>query len=85
LANCGESIYANRELGSKTFLRGNKFTIKCSEDCFETDKEEVYGKDIYADSSFLCGAAIHSGAIERNGGRFTIEIKDPEQLYISRL
>jgi len=37
-----------------------------------SDKQKVYGKDLYADITYLCASALHAGVIQMNGGKFNL-------------
>lgn len=41
----------------------------------------VWGTDVYTDDSSICSAAVHAGAITREGGTFTIEIVEGQASY----
>ncbi|XP_007889508.1 vitrin [Callorhinchus milii] len=48
-----------------------EFIAKCSPGCLST-KQAVWGTDVYASVSSVCGAAIHSGIIDNNGGKIHV-------------
>uniref|UniRef100_A0A6I8NHC1 LCCL domain-containing protein n=1 Tax=Ornithorhynchus anatinus TaxID=9258 RepID=A0A6I8NHC1_ORNAN len=48
-----------------------EFIAKCPAGCQDT-KYHVYGTDIYASFSSLCGAAIHSGVVDNSGGKILV-------------
>ncbi|XP_062980346.1 vitrin [Elgaria multicarinata webbii] len=49
-----------------------EFIAKCPSGCQDV-KYRVYGTDIYASFSSICGAAIHSGTIDRSGGKILVQ------------
>ncbi|XP_060100165.1 vitrin [Heteronotia binoei] len=49
-----------------------EFIAKCPSGCQDT-KYRVYGTDIYASFSSVCGAAIHSGIIDKSGGKILVQ------------
>ncbi|XP_033000342.1 vitrin isoform X1 [Lacerta agilis] len=49
-----------------------EFIAKCPSGCQDV-KYRVYGTDIYASFSSICGAAIHSGTIDKSGGKILVQ------------
>ncbi|XP_054834309.1 vitrin isoform X4 [Eublepharis macularius] len=49
-----------------------EFIAKCPPGCQDA-KYRVYGTDIYASFSSVCGAAIHSGIIDKSGGKILVQ------------
>uniref|UniRef100_A0A8D0H719 Vitrin n=1 Tax=Sphenodon punctatus TaxID=8508 RepID=A0A8D0H719_SPHPU len=49
-----------------------EFIAKCPPGCQDV-KYRVYGTDIYASFSSVCGAAIHSGTIDNTGGKILVQ------------
>uniref|UniRef100_A0A8C3CUJ7 Vitrin n=1 Tax=Cairina moschata TaxID=8855 RepID=A0A8C3CUJ7_CAIMO len=49
-----------------------EFIAKCPPGCQDV-KYRVYGTDIYASFSSVCGAAIHSGIIDNTGGKILVQ------------
>ncbi|XP_006272939.1 vitrin isoform X2 [Alligator mississippiensis] len=49
-----------------------EFIVKCPPGCQDV-KYRVYGTDIYASFSSMCGAAIHSGIIDNSGGKILVQ------------
>uniref|UniRef100_A0A8C8SCY3 Cochlin n=1 Tax=Pelusios castaneus TaxID=367368 RepID=A0A8C8SCY3_9SAUR len=49
-----------------------EFIAKCPPGCQDI-KYRVYGTDIYASFSSVCGAAIHSGTIDNSGGKILVQ------------
>uniref|UniRef100_A0A7M4F517 Vitrin n=1 Tax=Crocodylus porosus TaxID=8502 RepID=A0A7M4F517_CROPO len=49
-----------------------EFIAKCPPGCQDV-KYRVYGTDIYASFSSVCGAAIHSGIIDSSGGKILVQ------------
>ncbi|NXK50393.1 VITRN protein, partial [Chauna torquata] len=49
-----------------------EFIAKCPPGCQDV-KYRVYGTDIYASFSSVCGAAIHSGIIDNAGGKILVQ------------
>ncbi|XP_005630390.2 vitrin isoform X1 [Canis lupus familiaris] len=48
-----------------------EFVVKCPAGC-QDPKYHVYGTDIYASYSSVCGAAIHSGVLDNSGGKIVV-------------
>ncbi|XP_075921200.1 vitrin isoform X8 [Petromyzon marinus] len=48
-------------------VKGNEFVVRCPPGCREK-KANVWGSAVYASISSICAAAIHSGAVENQGG-----------------
>ncbi|XP_074065797.1 vitrin isoform X1 [Macrotis lagotis] len=48
-----------------------EFIAKCPAGC-QDPKYHVYGTDIYASYSSVCGAAVHSGVVDNSGGRILV-------------
>uniref|UniRef100_A0A8C3RZU3 Cochlin n=2 Tax=Chelydra serpentina TaxID=8475 RepID=A0A8C3RZU3_CHESE len=49
-----------------------EFIAKCPPGCQDI-KYRVYGTDIYASFSSVCGAAVHSGTIDNSGGKILVQ------------
>uniref|UniRef100_A0A8C7BS30 Vitrin n=1 Tax=Neovison vison TaxID=452646 RepID=A0A8C7BS30_NEOVI len=48
-----------------------EFVVKCPAGC-QDPKYHVYGTDIYASYSSVCGAAVHSGVLDNSGGKILV-------------
>ncbi|KAM6220514.1 vitrin-like [Rhynchocyon petersi] len=48
-----------------------EFIVKCPSGC-QDPRYHVYGTDVYASYSSVCGAAVHSGVIDNSGGRILV-------------
>ncbi|XP_008252765.2 vitrin isoform X2 [Oryctolagus cuniculus] len=48
-----------------------EFIVKCPAGC-QDPKYHVYGTDIYASYSSVCGAAVHSGVLDNSGGKILV-------------
>uniref|UniRef100_A0A2K6RHT5 Vitrin n=1 Tax=Rhinopithecus roxellana TaxID=61622 RepID=A0A2K6RHT5_RHIRO len=48
-----------------------EFIVKCPAGC-QDPKFHVYGTDVYASYSSVCGAAIHSGVLDNSGGKILV-------------
>ncbi|XP_057599632.1 vitrin [Hippopotamus amphibius kiboko] len=48
-----------------------EFTVKCPAGC-QDPRYHVYGTDIYASYSSVCGAAVHSGVLDNSGGTILV-------------
>ncbi|XP_027628794.1 vitrin isoform X3 [Tupaia chinensis] len=48
-----------------------EFIVKCPAGC-QDSKYHVYGTDVYASYSSVCGAAVHSGVISNSGGKILV-------------
>ncbi|XP_045835372.1 vitrin isoform X2 [Meles meles] len=48
-----------------------EFVVKCPAGC-QDPQYHVYGTDIYASYSSVCGAAIHSGVLDNSGGKILV-------------
>uniref|UniRef100_G1MGG8 Vitrin n=1 Tax=Ailuropoda melanoleuca TaxID=9646 RepID=G1MGG8_AILME len=48
-----------------------EFVVKCPAGC-QDPKYHVYGTDVYASYSSVCGAAIHSGVLDNSGGKILV-------------
>ncbi|XP_058524078.1 vitrin [Ochotona princeps] len=48
-----------------------EFIVKCPAGC-QDPKYHVYGTDIYASYSSVCGAAVHSGVLNNSGGKILV-------------
>jgi hypothetical protein len=58
--------------GNATSLRGNNRSLRCRCSASDTRSGAVWGTDIYTDDSNICRAALHAGAIGRQGGIITV-------------
>nr|XP_058934642.1 vitrin [Kogia breviceps] len=48
-----------------------EFIVKCPAGC-QDPRYHVYGTDIYASYSSVCGAAVHSGVLDNSGGKILV-------------
>ncbi|XP_012509289.1 PREDICTED: vitrin isoform X2 [Propithecus coquereli] len=48
-----------------------EFIVKCPAGC-QDPKYHVYGTDVYASYSSVCGAAVHSGVLDNSGGKILV-------------
>ncbi|XP_058406653.1 vitrin [Diceros bicornis minor] len=48
-----------------------EFVVKCPAGC-QDPRYHVYGTDVYASYSSVCGAAIHSGVLDNSGGKILV-------------
>ncbi|XP_046518702.1 vitrin isoform X2 [Equus quagga] len=48
-----------------------EFVVKCPAGC-QDPRYHVYGTDIYASYSSVCGAAVHSGVLDNSGGKILV-------------
>ena len=53
-----------------------KLLIDCVEGCFK-DKNKVFGKNAYADITYICASAVHAGVIMLDGGKFRMQLDLP--------
>ncbi|XP_004466089.2 vitrin [Dasypus novemcinctus] len=49
-----------------------EFIVKCPAGC-QDPKYHVYGTDVYASYSSVCGAAVHSGVVGNSGGKILVQ------------
>ncbi|XP_060708446.1 vitrin isoform X2 [Hemiscyllium ocellatum] len=52
-------------------IKVSEFVARCPPGCLGS-KQAVWGTDIYASISSVCGAAIHSGVIDNSGGKIHV-------------
>ncbi|XP_067840207.1 vitrin isoform X2 [Heptranchias perlo] len=52
-------------------IKVSEFVARCPPGCLGT-KQAVWGTDVYASVSSVCGAAIHSGVIDNGGGKIHV-------------
>ncbi|KAI4546931.1 hypothetical protein MG293_003486 [Ovis ammon polii] len=48
-----------------------EFIVKCPPGC-QDPRYHVYGTDVYASYSSVCGAAVHSGVLDNSGGKILV-------------
>ncbi|XP_049726413.1 vitrin isoform X2 [Elephas maximus indicus] len=48
-----------------------EFMVQCPAGC-QDPKYHVYGTDVYASYSSVCGAAVHSGVLDNSGGKILV-------------
>ncbi|GCC17123.1 hypothetical protein chiPu_0017459 [Chiloscyllium punctatum] len=53
-------------------IKVSEFVARCPPGCLGS-KQAVWGTDIYASISSVCGAAIHSGVIDNSGGKIHVQ------------
>ncbi|XP_043774180.1 vitrin isoform X1 [Cervus elaphus] len=49
-----------------------EFIVKCPPGC-QDPRYHVYGTDVYASYSSVCGAAVHSGVLDNSGGKILVQ------------
>ncbi|XP_010965946.1 vitrin isoform X2 [Camelus ferus] len=49
-----------------------EFIVKCPAGC-QDPRYHVYGTDVYASYSSVCGAAVHSGVLDNSGGKILVQ------------
>ncbi|XP_012583112.1 PREDICTED: vitrin [Condylura cristata] len=49
-----------------------EFVVKCPAGC-QDPKYHVYGTNVYASYSSVCGAAVHSGVLSNSGGKILVQ------------
>ncbi|XP_070285106.1 vitrin isoform X1 [Myotis yumanensis] len=49
-----------------------EFIVKCPAGC-QDPKYHVYGTNVYASSSSVCAAAVHSGVLDNSGGKVLVQ------------
>ncbi|XP_050019497.1 vitrin isoform X1 [Alexandromys fortis] len=49
----------------------SEFMVKCPAGC-QDPKYHVFGTDVYASYSSVCGAAVHSGVLDNSGGKILV-------------
>jgi hypothetical protein len=59
-----------------------RFVVKCPPKCSQ-DVTEIYGTEIYTDTSSICKAAIHNGILNDNGGEVDFMIEGGQGIYTS--
>ena len=93
-ADYGDAPHSIRFVGSRNLPVGpepcpERFSVnpdlarlECTCDGTATRSGTVWGTDGYLDQSYLCRAAVHSGAIGPTGGKITVEQADGRDLYV---
>ena len=71
---CPSSLRINRDLPTP-------FTCTCSGEAARSSSGAVWGTDVYTDSSDLCRAALHAGAIGADGGPITVARSEGRPIY----
>jgi len=79
-SGCGETVFNHPLLSSQVLKPGVSFKITCQNGC-PHEGSSVYGTNVYEFSSSLCAAAMHSGAIEDDGGEFKVQLIEPEKEF----
>ncbi|MGP1353699.1 MAG: LCCL domain-containing protein [Parasphingopyxis sp.] len=64
-----------------TELRGTSETLACHCPAEDTNGGGIWGSVIYTDDSRICRAAVHAGAITRNGGMVRLEMLPGRDRY----
>ena len=65
----------------ETYPTGKEFVLKCPKKCSEIREADIYGTEIFTDSSSICRAAIHEGIINDLGGEVKIAIAEGKDNY----
>jgi hypothetical protein len=76
LQTADSGIFAN----APVFTR---YVAKCPSGC--ANQGEVYGSELYSDSSSICRSAIHYGALTNHGGEIDFMIEGGTSFYKSKL
>jgi hypothetical protein len=67
----------------RQFGPGTRFTFICKPNL---QIQEVWGTDMYTDTSPLCSAAVHAGVIQwSRGGAITVDVVPGERAYLGSL
>lgn len=59
---------------------GTSHVVNCPPGC---DSAAIWGSSVYSDDSSVCAAAVHSGAVERSGGKVLVNIAPGQSEYPS--
>ncbi|MEO1322496.1 MAG: LCCL domain-containing protein [Pseudomonadota bacterium] len=60
---------------------GQRLTVACPELAVTDVAGQVFGTDLYASESSICGAALHAGAVSASGGTVTLQIMPGATAY----
>jgi len=61
---------------------GQKFRVRCDEDCSKRKDINVFGSYIYGPDSSVCKAAYHSGVLEKGSvGYIVVELVEGKKIY----
>lgn len=70
-------------------MKGNKLLAICHDNCLEnSDKEVIYGSELYSTDSAICKTAIHAGVCkkgEKNSCRFLIVVTGGQTNFVGTL
>ena len=61
---------------------GQRLTVSCPERTRTDAAPAVFGSDLYASESSICGAALHANAISLSGGDVTLQIMPGATSYL---
>lgn len=75
--NCTDS--PNKEPFSNGNI-GQKYVVICPKNC-GVYKSEIYGSEVYTDTSSICISAIHAGVMNDLGGEIEFLIDGPQSFY----
>jgi hypothetical protein len=59
---------------------GQKFVVICPKNCSSL-KSQIFGSEVYTDTSSICISAIHSGVLNDLGGEIEFLIDGPQSFY----
>ena len=74
-----DNIYNHLTLSQIEFKPGMKFKARCPN--ISPKDGYCFGDQNYSDRSTICLAALHSGALEAEGGSFFVSIEEPLKNY----
>lgn len=62
--------------------QGKKFVVLCPKNCGK-EKVEIFGSEVYSDTSSICISAIHAGIMNDLGGEIELLIDGPQTFFKS--
>ncbi len=68
------------QIDNNKFL-GQRLTVRCPPMPKELELQTIFGTDTYPSETPICMAALHSGAVDREGGVVTIQLNPGSEWY----
>ncbi len=79
---CKDSLSNSNLFDDYSIKEGQKFLIKCFENC-DSAEMDIFGGPLYSKDSVICKAAYHSEKLSAQAGLVVMEIKKGMKNYIS--
>lgn len=81
LVGCEDTILTNDDVAATNPKIGDSLEFSCRSGCAEERQHPIFGDGVFSEDSHLCAAAMWSGAIQTDGGHFSILIGSGKESF----